>query len=167
MGCYKPSPGILNLLPVIFYIKSGRKTFGIFQHHNFWSGFKTSFYLPFSYFQSDRYQMGLVVRFEYLNLYLVIIGWSWFVVNLYSSKFARIAAWFITILFLAASCLTLFLPVSIFSYSAVVYYPLMILLICYLLYKSFLATLKKSGLDFLYFLAFILLFLGGLHDLRV
>jgi signal transduction histidine kinase len=43
----------------------------------------------------------------------------------------------------------------------------MILLISYLLYKSFLGTLKKSGLDFIYFLAFILLLFGGLHDLRV
>jgi len=108
-----------------------------------------------------------VVRFEYLSLYLVIIGWSLFVVNLYPSMFARITAWSITILFLLASCLTLFLPVSIFTYSTVAYYPLMILLISYLLYKSFQGTLKKNGLDFMYFSAFILLLFGGIHDLIV
>jgi signal transduction histidine kinase len=108
-----------------------------------------------------------VVRFEYLALFLVIIGWSWFVVNLYPSGFARIIAWIITIFFSLASVLTVYLPVSIFSYSTIVYYPLMILLISYLLYKSFLSTLKKNGRDIIYFSAFILLLFGGLHDLRV
>jgi len=108
-----------------------------------------------------------VVRFEYLALYLVIIGWSWSAVNLYPSGFARIIAWIISILFLLTAALTLFLPVSIFSYSTIAYYPLMILLIAYLLYKSFRGVLKKNGLDLLYFLAFILLLLTGLHDLNV
>ena len=108
-----------------------------------------------------------VVRFEYLLLFLVIVGWSWFVLNLYPSKFARILAWIITIFFSIVSLLTLFLPVRIFSYSTLVYYPLMILLILYLLYKSFMGSLKKNWLDLVYFLAFILLFAGGLHDLKV
>jgi Signal transduction histidine kinase len=152
---------------LFFILNPVEKLLGSFSITTFGLALRPLFTSHFLIFNLIDIKWVWVVRFEYLNLYLVIIGWSWFVVNLYSSKFARIAAWFITILFLAASCLTLFLPVSIFSYSAVVYYPLMILLICYLLYKSFLATLKKSGLDFLYFLAFILLFLGGLHDLRV
>ena len=108
-----------------------------------------------------------IVRFEYLSLFLVIIAWSWFVLNLYPSVFARIVAWFITVSFIVASILTLILPVSIFSYSTMAYYPLMILLISYLLFKSFLGVLKKNGLDLMYFLAFILLLFGGLHDLRV
>jgi signal transduction histidine kinase len=108
-----------------------------------------------------------IIRFEYLMLFLVLIGWSWFVTNLYPSKFSRISAWTITILFSLVGFLTLFLPVSIFSYSTIIYYPLMILLVTYLLYKSFLGTLKKNGLDLVYFLAFILLFIGGFHDLRV
>jgi signal transduction histidine kinase len=108
-----------------------------------------------------------VVRFEYLLLFLVIIGWSWFVKNLYPSTFARISAWVITASFSLASVLTLFLPVSIFSYSTVVYYPVMILLITYLLIKSFLGVINKNALDLAYFLAFILLLFGGLHDLKV
>lgn len=108
-----------------------------------------------------------IVRFEYLTLYLIIIGWSWFVVNLYPSRFARYAAWFNTVLFLLASCITLLLPVHIFSYSTIVYYPLMMILICYLLYKSFLGAIHKSGLDFLYLVTFLFLFAGGLHDLRL
>lgn len=108
-----------------------------------------------------------VVRFEYLTLFLVIIGWSWFSVNFYPSVFARIVARFITIFFILVSALTLFFPVSIFSYSTLAYYPLMILLILYLIYKSLMGLLKKNVLDLLYFTAFVLLFLGGLHDLKI
>ena len=108
-----------------------------------------------------------IVRFEYLLLYLLIIGWSWFVVNLYPSVFAKILAWFNTILFCTFAFLTLFLPVYIFSYSTVVYYPLMIVLISYLLVESFLGSLRKRKLDLIYFLAFIFLLIGGLHDMKV
>ena len=108
-----------------------------------------------------------VVRFEYLTLFLVIIGWSWFAVNLYPSTFARIVARTITIFFILVSASTLFFPVSIFSYSTLAYYPLMILLISYLIYKSLMGLIKKNVLDLMYFSAFVLLFLGGLHDLKI
>jgi len=108
-----------------------------------------------------------VVRFEYILLFMVIIGWSWFVVNLYPSLYATIVARIITVFFLLITCLTLFLSVSIFSYSMIIYYPLMLLLIFYLLYRSFMGAMKKRGLDFMYFLAFILLLAGGIHDLKV
>lgn len=108
-----------------------------------------------------------MIRFEYLLLYLLIIGWSWFVRYLYPSGFAKISALAITFIFSIFSILTLFLPVYIFSYSTAIYYPVMILLISYLLVESFLGVLKKQGLDIIYFLAFILLLIGGLHDLRV
>ncbi len=108
-----------------------------------------------------------IIRFEYLGLFLVILGWSWFVANIYPSKFIRIISIVNTTIFTIATFITLFLPVKIFSYSIIVYYPSMILLISYLLYKSFLGSLKKNALDIVYILAFLLLFLGGIHDIRV
>jgi signal transduction histidine kinase len=108
-----------------------------------------------------------IVRFEYLGLYLVIIGWSWFVLNLYPSKFFRIIVWVMSSFFILAFILTLFLPVRIFSYTMIVYYPSMLLLMGYLLFRSFAGTLKKNALDFMYFLAFIILLIGGVHDIRV
>jgi signal transduction histidine kinase len=152
---------------LFFIINPADKLLGSFSMATIGLAIRPFFTSHFLIFNLIDLRWVWVVRFEYLGLYLVIIGWSWFEVNLYPSKFARVLAWFVTILFLLASCLALFLPVSIFSYSMIVYYPLMILLISYLLYKSFLGTLKKSGLDFIYFLAFILLLFGGLHDLRV
>jgi signal transduction histidine kinase len=152
---------------LFFILNPAEKLLGSFSMTTIGLAIRPLFTSHFLIFNFIDLQWVWVVRLEYLSLFLVIIGWSWFVVNLYTSKFARILAWFITILFLLASCSTLFLPVSIFSYSTVVYYPLMIFLISFLLYKSFLGTLKKNGLDFMYFLAFILLLFGGLHDLRV
>ena len=106
-------------------------------------------------------------RCEYLGLFVILIGWVWYVMNLYPSKFFRIIAWVITVLFALAFIMTLFLPVVIFSYSTVAYYPCMILSISYLLFMSFKGSLKHNVIDIAYFLAFILLFVGGLHDMRV
>jgi signal transduction histidine kinase len=108
-----------------------------------------------------------VVRFEYLISFLIIIGWSWFIFNLYPSLYARIVAWFISTFFIIAAIATLFLPVSVFSYASLVYYPLMIMLIFYLIYNSLLGAMKKNRLDLLYFSAFVLLLAAGLHDLSV
>jgi len=108
-----------------------------------------------------------VVRFEYISLYFVLIGWSWFVLNLYPSRLFTIIVWIFTVFFSASFILTLFLPVAIFSNSILVYYPAMIILITYLLYKSFIGTLKRIPLDTMYFLAFLILFIGGVHDIRV
>ena len=108
-----------------------------------------------------------VIRSEYLISFLIVIGWSWFAQNLYPSVYARVAAWIITVLFILISIFTLLMPVSMFSYSIFVLLPLMTVLMFYLLFKSFSGLLKKQVLDLMYFLAFIFLFLGGVHDFKV
>ena len=108
-----------------------------------------------------------IVRLEYLGLFLIIIGWVWYVLNLYPSYIFRIVTWVITAFFSLSFIFTLFLPVKIFSYSTLAYYPSMILIITYLLFMSFRGMLRKNTLDSIYFLAFILLLLGDLHDMSV
>jgi len=108
-----------------------------------------------------------IVRFEYISLFIVILGWSWFVSSLYPSLFIRIISRIYTVFYILSVILTLFLPVKIFSYSMVVYYPAMLLLLGYLLVKSFIGLLKKNTIDIIYFLAFILLLIGGWHDIKV
>jgi len=124
----------------------------------------TSHYLILNFFNVNWIWL---VRFEYLGLFIVILGWGWFVLDLYPSRFFRIIVIIITIFFSVASGLTLFLPVKIFSYSILVFYPSMLLLIFYLLLNSFIGLLKKNPIDFVYFSAFIILLIGGLHDIRV
>jgi signal transduction histidine kinase len=108
-----------------------------------------------------------LVRFEYLGLYTVILGWLWFAAILYPSKIFRIASWAVTIVFSFAFVLTLFLPVKIFSYAILAIYPTLISLMVYSILKSFLGILKKNRIDFIYFFAFLLLVAGGIHDIRV
>lgn len=124
----------------------------------------TSHYLILNLFNLS---WAWIVRFEYLGLNMVIIGWAWFSLSLYPSRLIKILTWVITAFFIFAGLLTLFLPVKIFSYSTLVFYPAMICLTIYLLFKSFLGLLKRNILDIIYFLAFILLLFGGLHDIRV
>lgn len=108
-----------------------------------------------------------IVRFEYIGLFIVIIGWSWFVVNLYPSLFIRILTWIFTVVYSVAIVLTIFLPVSTFSYSTLAYYPSMLILIAYMFYRSFAGILHKNKIDIIYFLAFILLLGAGLHDINL
>ncbi len=108
-----------------------------------------------------------IVRCEYLGLYLVIIGWYWFAVNLYPSKFINIAARINTAIYLLAAIMTLFLPVRIFSNATFLYYPSIIILLGYALYMSFRGIIRKKSIDIAYFFAFILLLAGAYHDIRV
>jgi len=108
-----------------------------------------------------------IVRFEYIGLFLVIIGSAWFSANLYPSLFIKIIAWIITILFSLAFLITVIFPAKIFSYSMEEYYPFALILIIYLLYGSLKGVLEKNTIDIVYFIAFILLFFGGVHDIKV
>jgi signal transduction histidine kinase len=108
-----------------------------------------------------------MVRFEYLGLYTIIIGWSWFIINIYPSSLIRLITWFNTILYSLAFLATLFLPVKDFSNITFVYYPSMVLLFAYMIFKSFSGCLKKNNIDLMYFAAFCLLLVGGIHDIRV
>jgi signal transduction histidine kinase len=108
-----------------------------------------------------------MVRFEYLGLYFIIIGWLWFAAILYPSKYFRIFTIIATILFSTAFVLTLFLPVRIFSYTTLAVYPVMIILMLYAIIRSIIGIFKKNWLDIIYLSAFILLVAGGIHDIRV
>ena len=108
-----------------------------------------------------------IVRSEYLGLFILIIGSAWFAFSLYPSGFIKAITWSYTLFYTLAIFSTLFLPVKIFSYSVFVYYPSMILLISYLIFRSFIGSWKKNILDMIYFSIFVLLLLGGLHDIMV
>jgi signal transduction histidine kinase len=108
-----------------------------------------------------------MVRFEYLGLYLILIGWLWFATILYPSKYFKIFSIVTTIFFSTAFILTLFLPVKIFSYATLAVYPTMVILMTYAIIKSINGILKKNWLDIVYLLVFILLVAGGIHDIRV
>jgi signal transduction histidine kinase len=107
------------------------------------------------------------VRFEYLGLYFVLVGWVWFATILYPNKYFKIFAIVISLFFSLAFLLTLFLPVKVFSYSTLVIYPSMLILMAYAIIQSLRGILKNNRIDIVYFFAFFLLVAGGTHDIRV
>jgi signal transduction histidine kinase len=108
-----------------------------------------------------------IIRSEYIGLYMIIIGCSWFSFKAYPSLLIQFITWFNTALFTLAFFGTLFLPVKVFTYVTYAYYPSILFLVSYLIYKSFTGILKGNNIDIMYFVAFFLLLLGGIHDIRV
>ncbi len=108
-----------------------------------------------------------VIRFEYIGLYLLLIGWVWFLSYIYPSKIIRILARTLTVIFGLITVLTIFLPVKIFSFVTQIYYPSMFILIIYPLVMSFMGLVKKNLIDIFYFTAFFLIVFGGIHDIQV
>jgi signal transduction histidine kinase len=159
--------GFSLLFMFFFFLSKKERSMGFFGMSTFGLALRPLFTTQYLILNLVNISWVWIVRFEYLGLFMVIIGWSWFTANLYPSRFIRVFTWIITVLFTITAILTLFLPVKIFSYSTLLYYPPMMLLISYLLYMSLLGSLKKNILDIIYFLAFILLLFGGLHDIRV
>jgi signal transduction histidine kinase len=124
----------------------------------------TSQYLIYDFFNLG---WQLTVKLEYISLFIIMIGLTWFADSLYPSKLIRITAYLITLLFSVAFIITIFFPVSVFSYSTVVYYPSMIILILYTLFRSFAGLLKRKLIDTIYFVAFVIFAIGTIHDTLV
>ncbi len=108
-----------------------------------------------------------IIRIEYLGLYMIILGGTWFIYSLYPSRLIKTFTWIFTIIYSIATVVTLFLPVKIFSYAILIYFPSVLILLAYSLYRSFSGALHNKRIDLAYFLAFCLILFGGLHDIRV
>ncbi len=108
-----------------------------------------------------------IVRFEYIGLYVILIGWIWFASILYPSRFIKIISVIFTVIFLLALVLTLFLPVKIFSNTTYLFYPSLLILLGYVIIKSIAGVFRKNMVDIFYLSAFILLLGSALHDILV
>jgi len=108
-----------------------------------------------------------IVRWEYIDLYLILVGWYWFASTLYPGKYFRFITIAITCFFAAASILTIYLPVKVFSHITFIYYPLLILLLLYTIVQSIRGILRKNYVDYAYLTAFSILTLAAIHDVRV
>ncbi len=126
--------------------------------------FFTNHFMILSFFTIE---WSWIIRFEYLGLFAILIGWGWFVVNLYYSRFIYTVNWIITIMMSISILLTIILPVKIFSYSTFYFYPAIFILTIYPVVKSLMGTFKKNLIDSMYLLAFLVLFFGVFHDISV
>ncbi len=124
----------------------------------------TSNFLVLSFFKMD---WTWIVRFEYLGLYLVILGWYWFTERLYPSRYFRILAWAVTFMVIAGALITLVTPVKVFSYSTFFYYPALFILIIYAIVHNIIGIIERKSADYIYFSAIILVSYGAVHDVLV
>ena len=108
-----------------------------------------------------------LLRFEYIGLFFIIISLAWFALNLYPSGFGKPIVKIITITFSIISVLTVILPVRIFSYSDLIYYPSILFLIFYLLVMNIKGLTKKNKIEIIYNLTFLLFLAGALNDILV
>lgn len=108
-----------------------------------------------------------IIRFEYMGLYIVVTGWLWFITVQYPSRYFRIFAIIISYLFVTAFILTFFLPVKIFSYTTMLIYPSLVILMVYSVARSIMGMISGNRIDIIYFFAFIVLLGVGFHDIMV
>lgn len=108
-----------------------------------------------------------IVKAEYTGLFFTIVGISWFAFYLYRSRYAIIIARLITIIFSAAILTVFITPVTVFSYSVLLFYPAVLLVLAYLLIRSINGVLKRNRVDYIYFALFVLVISGGLNDILV
>jgi signal transduction histidine kinase len=150
-----------------FLINPKEKVLGYFCLATIGLAFRPMFTSHFLIYNLINLSWEWTVRFEYMGLYVVIIGWTWVAYELYPSAYFRGFTFFITILFILIHILTHFLPVRVFCYSIMLIYPVMLVLILYSIVQSFFRAIRGSGIDITYFIAFLLLAFAGLHDVRV
>lgn len=108
-----------------------------------------------------------IIRCEYFGLYIILIGWYWFTLNLYpSEKFKKVTV-VITYLFAVVFLLTMFLPVKIFSYATLIYYPALMVLIGYALARCVIEIIEKNYINYIYLFSFLLLSVAAIHDIGI
>lgn len=107
------------------------------------------------------------VRFEYLGLFIILVGWYWFALIRYPSKLFRVITWIITALSSFCILLTLFFPVRTFSYTTAFFYPSLIVLIIYAISRNITGIIKKNTIDYVYFGTFLILSAAAIYDVRV
>jgi signal transduction histidine kinase len=121
----------------------------------------TSQFLIYDFFDME---WQWTVKMEYISLFTITIGIAWFIDSLYPSRFIRLIAYVITVVFSLSFLATFIFPVKVFSYSIIAYYPTVVILSFYTLFMSFRGILRKSVVDAIYFAAFVLFTIGSIHD---
>ncbi|HLN19642.1 MAG TPA: sensor histidine kinase [Bacteroidales bacterium] len=157
-----------SILFLFFYFFSGRQTImicfsiltmGLISRPMFTSNYQVNSFFNVSW--------DWIVKFEYLGLVMIIISLSWFARFLYPTRFSRITALIMTYIFSAVLFLVLIFPVTVFSYSIMLFYPAILLQMIYLIIRSYRGAFKGITTEIIYALAFTGLLAGGLYDIII
>ena len=159
--------GFALFFAIFFLLYPKDKIIGFFSLALFGMAMRPLFTSSFLIYDFFNINWTWTVRLEYLCLYILMFGWSWFINSLYPSKIIRYVTITVTAIFIAAFIFTLIVPVSIFAYAILPYYPAMIIYSGYLILMSFIGMIKGKRIDIAYFAASLILAGGALHDIVV
>jgi len=110
---------------------------------------------------------SLIVRCEYLLLYLTVTSGAWLAYYIYPTSWFRKIALAVDFIFLAGAILVISTPVYIFSYTVWITQALALIVLTYALVMSLRGLLKKNWIDIINFVALIALGAGAVADIML
>lgn len=115
----------------------------------------------------DVTNWNLIVKGEYILLYLTVTSGAWLAYYIYPTSWFRKTALAVDFAFLAGAILVISTPAYIFSYTVWIMQALSILVLMYALVMSLRGLLKKNWIDIIYFAAIIALGAGAIADIML
>ncbi|HZM12542.1 MAG TPA: HAMP domain-containing sensor histidine kinase [Bacteroidales bacterium] len=115
----------------------------------------------------DVTNWNLIVKGEYILLYLTVTSGAWLAYYIYPTSWFRKTALAVDFAFLAGAILVISTPAYIFSYTVWIMQALAILVLMYALVMSLRGLLKKNWIDIIYFAAIIALGAGAIADIML
>ncbi len=110
---------------------------------------------------------NLIVKGEYLILYLLLTSGAWLVYYFYPTRWFRKLAVGTDIIFLAGVGLIIFTPVYVFSYTVWFIQAMGLLILCYALVMSTRGVFRKSWIDLFNLVAMIAITAGAVADVML
>lgn len=122
---------------------------------------------PFLISILDITNWNLIVRSEYILLFLMIASGAWLVYYMYPVTWFRKVAMAVDFIFLFGIILVIAAPVYIFANSVWVIQTVALCLLVYALVMSLRGLLKKNWIDLIYFVAIIAIGAGSVADVML
>jgi signal transduction histidine kinase len=107
----------------------------------------------------------LIVRGEYLILYMMIASGAWLACMIYPTVWFRRFALAVDFIFLIGIVIVLTLPVYLFSYSVWIIQATAIFVLLYVITMSIRGVLKRRWIDLLYLIGFLAIGFGVIADI--
>lgn len=109
-----------------------------------------------------------MVRFEYLSLYMTVVGAFWFLYYIYKSNYLRYTSIVTSVVFSVLTIATLLTEVTTFSYFTFPCYLAVLVVSTNAIAFSFIKMGRnRKVIDVVYFAGFVVLVYGAIHDIII
>jgi PAS domain S-box-containing protein len=107
----------------------------------------------------------LMIKLEYLSIYLSIPSFILFMRSLFSQEFSRRIVHFIVIVCMALSTVVILMPAKIFTHTLPISHLILLLALSYGLYVLVVSTFRKREGAFIFLIGFVILSLTAINDM--